>query len=296
MKFISVVIPTLNRHTLLNKLVSHLLLFQDIDEIIIIDSSDATNPEVFDSQNKRMSYVRTQIKSAAIQRNIGLELVSKKTTHIAFIDDDTWPEKDYFSELEKTMNKFNAVGVSGITNDLYTKLKKEDGNGKRDIFKKLFFLASSQECVVLRSGVNTPVNELKNTEVQAQWLIGCSLWSRELIRNVRFDSSLLTNSIGEDVIFSIQASANGPLYVNKDVVLQHNSSTEYAKSLSIFEQWITNRKKIINLLGNSFIHKLCYIIANTGAFLWFALRNVKKPRNLIGSIKVYVASWKIFLQ
>jgi glycosyltransferase involved in cell wall biosynthesis len=296
MQFISVVIPTLNRNALLNKLVSYLISFKDIDEIIIVDSSDTPNPEAFESKNKKVNYTRTQIKSAAIQRNIGLELVSKKTTHIAFIDDDTWPEKDYFSKLEKTMYKFNAVGVSGITNDLHAKLKKTGGNEKRDFFKKLFFLASSKECVVLRSGVNTPVKELTNTEIRSQWLIGCSLWDRELIRNVRFDSSLLTNSVGEDVIFSIQASVNGPLYVNKSVVLQHNSSTQYAKSLSIFEQWIKNRQKIINLIGNSFINKLCYIIANSGAVIWFVLHNAKNPENVRGSIKVYFKSWKIFQQ
>lgn len=296
MKFISVVIPTLNRHTVLNELVSHLLSFKDIDEIIIVDSSDKLNSEVLNSQDKKINYTKTQIKSAAVQRNIGLDLVSTKSTHVAFIDDDTWPEKDYFLKLEKTMNKFNAVGVSGITNDLYAKLKNGDGYRKREFLKKLFFLASSHECVLLRSGVNTPVNKLKNTEIRSQWLIGCSLWNRRLIRNVRFDSSLLTHSVGEDVIFSIQASANGPLYVNKDVVLQHNSSTQYVKSLSIFEQWTINRQKIISLLGNSFINKLCYITANSGAVFWFILHNAKNPKNIRGSIQVYFKSWKIFQQ
>lgn len=296
MKFISVVIPTLNRQAVLNKLVSHLLSFKDVNEIIIVDSSDAPNSEVLNSQDKRINYARTQIKSAAIQRNIGLDLVSAKSTHVAFIDDDTWPEKDYFLKLEQTMNKFNAVGVSGITSDLQSNLKKLSSNRGVDFFKKLFFLASSQECLVLRSGVNTPVNELSNTEVRAQWLIGCSLWNIELIRNIRFDSSLLTNSVGEDVIFSIQAAENGPLYVNKEVVLQHNSSTQYAKSLSIFEQWTINRQKIIILLGNSFINKLCYITANSGAFIWFVLHNTKEPKSVRGSMKVYIKSWKIFHQ
>jgi glycosyltransferase involved in cell wall biosynthesis len=85
---LTVVIPTRNRQLELLNLVDKLLSFKNTFEIVVVDSSNNKNHDQIFTQNKRVRYFHTDIKSAAIQRNIGLNEISKECKYIAFLDDD----------------------------------------------------------------------------------------------------------------------------------------------------------------------------------------------------------------
>ena len=85
---LTVVIPTRNRQLELLNLVDKLLSFENTFEIVVVDSSNTKNHDQISVQNNRVRYFHTDIKSAAIQRNIGLNEISKECKYIAFLDDD----------------------------------------------------------------------------------------------------------------------------------------------------------------------------------------------------------------
>ena len=83
---ISIVIPTRNRPVLLTRLVSSLESAIDIDyEIVIIDSSDGNKSSENLAKINNVRYYRTDIKSAAIQRNIGIDKI-ENTDFVFFLE------------------------------------------------------------------------------------------------------------------------------------------------------------------------------------------------------------------
>lgn len=264
-----VVIPTRNRPGQLKSCLKAIFKNSVLpDQIIIIDSSDFEHKIEDISADNRITYQTTHITSAAIQRNIGIGLVSITTKYLAFLDDDVIIPSNYFSKLINTLHSTGAIGVSGLAiNPQKTNATKNDG-ALRDCFSRFFLNNSKKNGVILRSGVNIPVKSKLPYPIKTQWLIGCSLWNYNKIQLVRFEKDFFGQSLGEDVIFSLKASQYGSLYVDTSVEIDHLESTITRPNPEEFIfMWITNRIRIIESGKNPILNLIPYHWANLGKFL-----------------------------
>lgn len=266
---LTIVIPTRNRKVLLKKLVDSLLKnFKQISQIIIVDSSDKAERREKFLTHKKVFYVYSEIKSAAIQRNIGLSFVKPNCNFVAFLDDDVIPPSNYFTDLIELLKSKRAAGVSGVAHNPNI-LKFENTPKVFRTYRKFFFLDSDKEGLVLNSGVNIPAknNFKKSPILECKWLIGCAVWDYQKIKQCQFDTRFYGQSLGEDVLFSLKASKFGKLYVRQDLVLKHlESPIERPNYLNYNRMWVRNRFYISEeLLGNKI--KISYHWCNFGRFL-----------------------------
>lgn len=266
---ITIIIPTRNRKILLRKLIYNLLLnFKQIDQIIIVDSSDKAQSKAKFLTHKKILYVHSKIKSAAIQRNIGLSLVKPNHKYVAFLDDDVSPPLNYFTDLITLLKSKKAVGVSGVAQNPYIH-KSKNTIKVFDAYRKCFFLDSSKEGVVLNSGVNIPIKNISKgiPIIECKWLIGCAVWDYQKIKNIQFDNRFYGQSLGEDVLFSLKVSKYGKLFVKRNLILKHlESSIGRPSYLMHHRMWVRNRFYISEeILGSRL--KFSYHWCNFGKFL-----------------------------
>jgi len=251
---ITIIIPTRNREKELTNLLQSLTVIKTlIDEIIIVDSSDSNSHNLNSFNKYKINYHHTNIKSAAIQRNIGMALVNENCKLLAFLDDDVLPGEEYFNQLSNVLTENNAIGVSGLAIN-YNKSEKNGRNKLATLYRQIFLLDSKIQGIVLKSGVNVPIKCEENLSkiAKSQWLIGCALWDYQKIKKLRFDTRLFGQSLGEDVIFSLKASKIGPLFVNAGVRLDHTESTiERPNHFDFYRMWVRNRYYIVKELSSS---------------------------------------------
>jgi GT2 family glycosyltransferase len=293
---LTVVIPTRNRELELLNLLERLLNFKDAFEIVVVDSSNTKNCDQIITKNNRIRYVYTDIKSAAIQRNIGLKEISKGCKYVAFLDDDVMPNFDYFDKLISLINKKNAVGVSGFARNS-KRLSSNKTNIFSDRFRRIFLLSSKNEGSVTKSGVNIPA-KIRNSPpyiVKVDWLIGCSVWDFQKIQGLRFDPNFFGQSLGEDVLFSLQASRRGALYVDTSVILEHSESKVGRSSeFSFYRMWVRNRYAIVTELhGRRF--QLEFHWSNLGKFLALIVTIFANPIQRVRAMAgIFVGYYQIF--
>ena len=293
---LTVIIPTRNRSKLLNTLVTNLVInFNFIDQIIIVDSSDNIDKNARFSDFKNVLHVHTKIKSAAVQRNIGLDLVKSNCKFVSFLDDDVNPPPNYFTQLTSLLMSQKAVGVSGIAeNPKSLNLKKI--NQIFHSYRNFFFLDSNNQGKVLNSGVNIPVKKslMGKSIIESQWLIGCAIWDFQKIKSLRFDNRFTGQSLGEDVLFSIKASKYGKLFVKQNLTLTHfESSTNRPNYLMYTRMWVRNRFYIVEeILGDKM--KIAYHWCNFGRFLTLIFFAPRHPINfLFGLTGIYLGYYDL---
>jgi hypothetical protein len=143
------------------------------------------------------------------------------------------------------------VNVKVLEKILISFLKKINAGKLSQIYRYVFLLDSKQKGVILSSGVNIPVkaSPSSNIIVKTEWLIGCALWDFRKIKNLRFDNRLSGQSLGEDVLFSLNASRLGPLFVDPSVHLEHlESEKERPNQFIFYRMWVRNRYFIVSQL------------------------------------------------
>lgn len=268
---ITVVIPTRNRPTdlavVLQKISEQSL---PVEEVVIVDSSDVQVPI---PRNPAWTFVlrhqTTKIKSAAVQRNIGIEHISEKCKYLCFLDDDVLPGPQYLNELIGVLEKAGGVGISGVAMNLsLDRKKREKPSGVFGKLQAFFRLDSDQDGVLLKSGVNIPVRSLSGEIQEVEWLIGCSVWDFKAVAGLRFESDFMGQSLCEDVIFSLRASKLGKLFVNPNVHLIHLES-EIGRPVGseFWSMWVVNRKRLVEIASNRKSFEVEYHLANFGQFL-----------------------------
>ncbi len=293
MKTFSVIIPTRNRNNLLIELVYSIPTnSQYLKEIIIVDSSDQNNSKNY--INNKVKYIHTEVKSAAIQRNIGIQNLNTTSEITFFLDDDVRIPPLYFESIIKNFIEPEIVGVSGLAVNLSKPLIRKSPAGISGYFKKIFLLDSSSDGVLLSSAINIPVRvpiKEKENRVKVDWLIGCSAWRTEILRKIKFDDFFTGQSIGEDVLLSAKIKSLGTLIVDPNVVLNHlESNLARPEEVEFFEMWIFNRYQISRQLKLSPLN-LAFHWANLGKLISLVLAknsNKKKKKNeLVGIVRGY---------
>jgi len=251
-KLISVVIPTKNRsqelRSLLSDLKSQNFPLKQI-EVIIIDSSDFKGD--FEKENdfkfSSFKYIHTKIQSSAVQRNMGIDIVSQESEYVFFLDDDVSPSRDYITELLSLFQDLDIIGVSGIAVS-QTQEVRGSANLFAMLFRRIFTLYSNAEGSITAGGISIPVKpgdyELRKTS----WLIGCAAWRRSAIGETRFETDFMGYSLGEDVLFSIKMSRRGTLITNPKLALKHIESSRGRPSQKHFwEYWMVYRWRVCKL-------------------------------------------------
>lgn len=282
----SIVIPTRNRPQFLEDLLKTInMSVENLIEIIIIDSSDSLNNK-FHSNISKIKYIHTNIKSAAVQRNIGIDKVSSKAKFIFFLDDDILIEEDYFGKLIQSINESGSIGASGIAINLNSSSKRKNPKGLTGLYKKIFLLDSNIEGKLLKSAINIPCrrdSKRQSSLMEVDWLIGCAAWKTSAFTNLRFEESFKGQSLGEDLLFSNKAKKLGKLMVNKNVIINHRESDiERPNPYNFYKMWILNRYKISNQLNLSPFN-LAFHWANFGTLV---MNIVKKQKNYSINIRI----------
>lgn len=265
----AIVIPTCNRPKLLLDLLRNLGEVNEDDfTVIVVDSSDTPLlASEFDKFDFEVNYLSTKIKSAAIQRNLGMELLSDQNIEpqfLVFLDDDIRIGKDYLSNLSKSAELENVAGCSGLALNPGKELRQLP-RGLSGLFHRIFLLDSFVDGKLLKSGVNIPIRKHKEGVYESDWLIGCSLWNYGKVKAIRFEQDFYGSSLGEDVIFSVKAKSAGKLLVDSNVILEHlESEIQRPDKSEFWKMWVANRYRLISSQPSSILAKFAFVWANLG--------------------------------
>lgn len=286
---ISVIIPTRNRPELLNKLISRLLSIEVNNmEILVVDSSDEPKLNPNFVNNRNLKYITTSIKSAAIQRNIGIEQLGS-SEYVFFLDDDVFPEGDYFERCLAHLRSERVVGVSGVALNEERVSQRSMPKGLIGRFQIVFLLDSPRDGALLKSGVNIPVRNLVGEVQKVEWLIGCSAWKVKSIGETRFEHDFVGQSLGEDVIFSVRMGAKGHLLTDPRIVLQHyESEIERPEKHEFWRMWVVNRWRLIGVAGFGLAGKLAFWWSNLGQFVILLYSKLLKRSSQKGAIQGFL--------
>ncbi len=268
---ISVVIPTRNRPENLTAVLKQIAEQSlPVDEVIVIDSSDKVIPIPINPNWKfTLKHKPTDIKSAAYQRNLGIEYVSKRCEYLCFLDDDVLPGPQYLIDLVGSLKKTGGIGISGIAmNPIAYNHPRLKPIGIFGALQKFFKLDSDTDGVLLKSGVNIPMRSHSGETEQVEWLIGCSVWKFQKIHSLRFESDFIGQSLCEDVIYSFRASKLGKLFVDPKVHLIHlESEIGRPVGADFWEMWVVNRKRLVEIANSGRGIQFQYHLANFGQFI-----------------------------
>lgn len=290
----AVIIATLNRPRLLLNLLNHISQQKIKPDIIYI--SDASDPEFridlvkLKKLGLKVEYEFSAIKSAAIQRNNLLRKISKQVNYVSVLDDDLGLANDYFEKVYSFFRTHDCIGCSGITNDsqrinFVKKLRI------LRILKRLFLLDSSKQGSVTAAGVNVPYSKAPDSAMQVQWLIGCSNWDMNKVRELEYPNTFKGQSLFEDVIFSLKAGKKGKLFVAPDIRFDHFlSPIERPNNIIFYKMWIQNRFFVLNEIPNR-LKYLAFHWANLGKLIQIILTIIFNPKlnseKLFGIIQGY---------
>lgn len=215
-------------------------------EIIVIDGSldDRTEISVNEATGQvaeRLLYIHVDENNRGLtrQRNIGIKRAHGEI--VAFLDDDTIPEKDYFEQLLTCFDRHpEAIGVGGqITTDLnwrpanlqkkpsFSVFRWEDWEIRESIrgrIRKLLGLASNLPPGWMpKFGHGRPSRYPPNGEDYPVEFImgGASVWRRELFSNCQFSNYFIGYGLYEDLDFCVRAIKFGQIYQSTSAQLEH---------------------------------------------------------------------------
>jgi len=282
----SVVIPTRNRENSLRNLVNKINEQTLVpDEIIIVDSSEKKQFS-YDGINKSIKYLHTDKKSAAKQRNIGLSSVVENTQVLFFLDDDTNPESTYFEDMIGTLISLNAVGVSGIAINP-EKIARVKPVGINGFLKRISFLDSKFDGKLLISGIGIPVRESESSIIEVEWLIGCSCWDFQKIKNLKFEEDFMGYSLGEDVIFSVKARKMGKLFVNCNIALHHKELPQADPNvIKFYYMWVYYRFRLSRYIEKKIVFYFAFHLSVLAKIMYsimeIPIRPIKNLKQITG--------------
>jgi len=261
---ISIVVATRNRPKLLTELLNSIQkqALKPI-EMIIVDASDEFLDFDHQSYSFEIKHIKSDDPSISRQRNIGKKMISSRSIYLSVLDDDTIPDPTYLKRIVTFLeNTDGAIGVSGITDDALLNTKADNWI---NCIKLLFFLDSPRSGTLTKGAVNIGLRTKELFPIESEWLIGCSVFKINKIKNLFYDHSLDGYSLGEDVIFSYEASKSGKLYILPDVRLPHRQSSESTHYRSQYWfKWASYRKTLISIMPGSILKWIYYGWSNLG--------------------------------
>ncbi len=227
--------------TLLNS-VSKQALYPN--EILIIDGSHNDETKIILEKNKfkNLKYYKVDEANRGLtkQRNFGVNLVSKASEIVCFLDDDIVLTQDYFKNLINTYKIYsNALAVGGyIENEVVWEKASDLKNANVFCFDGWSRKESSRFKLRKKFGLqpDTPPGFLptfahgrsigflpptgKSYKVE-QIMGGVSSYKKEVFNTLTFSTYFEGYGLYEDTDFSLRVAKLGSLYVNTNARLSH---------------------------------------------------------------------------
>lgn len=226
---------------------SVMLQTQVPDEILIIDGSidDDTGSRFRESGNNIIHYhkVPQEHRGLTKQRNYGIARVNDEIDIVAFLDDDTILNPDYFEQLLATYSHFPAaIGVGGyITNEVSWEKTEQgkvedlnhyyyDGYRRKEssrykLRRKLGLAQTTQPAIYPEFGHGRSISFLppsgKIYKVE-QLMGGVSSFPLAVLKEHKFSEYFEGYGLYEDADFTLRLSHVGDLYVNTAAQLEHH--------------------------------------------------------------------------
>jgi len=215
-------------------------------EIIVVDGSLDDRTEVSVSEvtgpvSDRLIYIRVDENDRGLtrQRNVGIRRAHGEI--IAFLDDDTVPEKDYFEQLLACFDRHpEAIGVGGqiITGSDWrpADLQKKPSNAAyrwenwempesyRWRIRKLLGLTSNLPPGWMPAfGHGRPSNYPSNgNDYPVEFVMGgASAWRKDLFSSCQFSNYFIGYGLYEDLDFCVRASGIGQIFQCTSAQLEH---------------------------------------------------------------------------
>jgi glycosyltransferase involved in cell wall biosynthesis len=247
---IVVIIPTRNRGALLRNVLemirnNHLLPICTI----VVDSSDIFEDISHDFVDLGLKHIYSPIKSAAIQRNVGIQKALEIVTNfdfVSFLDDDIEINPNYFEKVSVRLSRNpDFIGISGIAMSNKNSVRKEN-------CLTSFIGLTGRPGSLTRAVINISPSGLEKFE-EVDWLIGCSVWRKEVIDFFQFEPDFEGQSLFEDVIFSYRARVLGKIGCDPRIELKHLfSSQERPGTKDHYTAWVVNRFRIFKYTSGEF--------------------------------------------
>ena len=242
----SLIIPTKDRFEFIKKLFKTLgSNINHFDEIIIVDSSSKINRDRISNfvTNYKNTKIIKSLPSTSLQRNIGMRYARKNNKYIMFCDDDVIFKKDAFKEMNeciKTYPRHIGFGFNLIENkkkNYFDKLKKNEFFVKNSLYHK-------DPGIVCKNGWHTNNSNLKKN-YDVMWLsTQASIFKKQKINNIFFDTGLGKYSYLEDLFFSFKLSKKGKLIICSRSKYTHPNLIERT-NIEFGVQEVTNRYKFV---------------------------------------------------
>jgi len=248
---VSVIIATRNRPALLVNTVRAVAQGSLLPtELIIVDSSDDPSSEnniVKEHWPFPLQYVRTEIRSAARQRNHGAELAIGH--YLVFLDDDLSFDCTFLSELIRPFSEGadpSLLGV-GATNVSCT---FADPSFLNRCLLSLFVGKCEGDWSgrLLGPAINFAPRDIPGGLTQVDWLASVAVvYPRDVFLKCRFEESFEGYSFAEDVHLSARIARRGRLVVSGTARLVHldGANQDTRNWRSIGSQAIKNRRLIM---------------------------------------------------
>ncbi|MGJ8684507.1 MAG: glycosyltransferase family 2 protein [Nonlabens sp.] len=212
-----------------------------------ISSSNETYPlglgKGFDSTSI-ISYhkVPPEHRGLTKQRNYGIERVQEDMEIVAFLDDDTILQENYFKNLIQAFKDLpDAAGIGGIaTNENRWQLKTQKQYDKNNFYQFEEYVVKESSRNVLRNKLKLASNELpgvmpkyshgrtfsypitgKNYPVDL--IVGMSMaFRKNVVDQIKFSKYFEGYGLYEDADFSLRALRFGQNYLATSVLLEHH--------------------------------------------------------------------------
>lgn len=217
------------------------------DQILIIDGSidDKTKLEFEKGNFKNLRYYKVESTDRGLtrQRNYGIERVDDTVDIVAFLDDDTILQENYFEELLNTYKIYpKAMGVGGyITNEVkWRKAEIDKSEGLDNFYYDGYCRRESSRFKLRRKldlvqneppgyypdfghgrsvGFLPPSGKIYPTETL---MGGVSSFPLRVLNKHKFSEYFEGYGLYEDADFSLRLSKLGNLYINTAAQLEHH--------------------------------------------------------------------------
>ena len=217
------------------------------NEILIIDGSTNTETELILKENKfkHLSYYKVEETNRGLtkQRNYGINLVSKSSEIICFLDDDIILTPSYFKHLIKTYNTYpKALAVGGYIINEVNWIKQEIGRSRstskfyfdgwersepsRFKMRKWFGLLPDTDpgfMPTFSHGRSISFLPPSGKIFQVELIMGgVSSYKKEVFQKLSFSNYFKGYGLYEDADFSLRLAKTGSVYVNTNAQLEHH--------------------------------------------------------------------------
>lgn len=251
-------------------------------EVVIVSSGEKIDNVIKEYSRKiKIIHLHIQGYGQIQQKKAATKLISKEIDWVLFLDDDLTLEPETLNLLNEFICKRSAGNFVGIGLKLVQPHHPTKNVIGRSIFLKVFNLGGKPGTIT-RGG--HPVSYVdQNNEFETSWLIGASIWKRELLEHYNFDHYVTKYSAYEDVIFSYSCSKLGKLIFFPDAKLNFQNNEITKININIFRSATFWRLYFIQKNKNEF---------STGKFLWAHFgRSLYFVATLQGSLKYKIQNF-----